>query len=326
MSEATVTSAALRHEKWLILARHALVRLAGGLLVLWVIATLTFFTLRQMPGDPALAILGGGNPTAETIAAVTHEYGLDKPLSVQYGIYLVHLLQGDLGASYTQHLPVARIIAQQGGATLQLIFAAMVLAWFLVLVWTLLTAGRRRWISGLGSLVETVAAALPQFWLAILLLAVFAFGWRLFPAAGSEGLRTLVLPAFALAVPLAGFIGQVTRESLEVNLEQPFVLSARMRGLGDWTVRYRHVLRHSVLPGISLSGWSIGALISGAVVVEVIFSRKGLGRQLFQAVQTQDMPLVVGITLVVAVGYVIANILVDLLYHLVDPRLRGNDQ
>ncbi len=326
MSETTVTIAALRHEKWLILARHASVRLAGGLLVLWVIATLTFFAMRQMPGDPALAILGGGTPTAETIAAVTHEYGLDKPLSVQYGIYLVHLLQGELGVSYTQRLPVIEIISQQGGATLQLVVAALIIAWFLVLLWTLPTAGRRRWLSGLGSLVETVAAALPQFWLGILLLAVFAFGWRLFPAAGSEGLRTIVLPAFALAVPLAGFIGQVTRESLEVNLEQPFVLSARMRGVGDWTIRYRHLLRHSVLSGISLSGWAIGALISGAVVVEVIFSRKGLGRQLFQAVQAQDVPLVVGITLVVAVGYVIANFLVDLLYNLVDPRLQGNGQ
>lgn len=311
-------------EKLLSLLHHAAIRLASGLLVLWAIATLTFFAMRQIPGDPALAILGGTNPTAEAIADVHREYGLDQPLAVQYGLYVLRLLRGDLGASYSQRLPVVQSIAQQAGATFRLIVAALAVTWALVLLWTLSTAGRRRGIAGLGTTVETVAAAVPSFWLALLLLAVFAFGWRLFPAAGSEGLRTLVLPAFALAVPLAGFVGQVTRESLDVTLEQPFILSARLRGSSDGSVRWRHALRHSVLPGISLSGWAIGALVSGAVVVEVIFSRKGLGRQLFQAVQTQDMPLVVGVTLVTAVAYVIVNILVDLVYHLVDPRLRGD--
>lgn len=316
----------LYREKLLNLLHHLAIRLASGLLVLWAIATLSFFAMQQMPGDPALAILSGTNPTAEAIAEVNHEYGLDKPLAVQYGIYLSHLLQGDLGISYSQRLPVVEVISQQAGATFQLILAALVVTWVLVFLWTLSTAGRRRWISGLGATVETVAAAMPAFWLAILLLAIFAFGWRLFPVAGSEGIRSLILPAFSLAVPLAGFIGQVTRQSLEITLEQPFILSARLRGLSDWSVRWRHALRHSLLPGISLSGWAIGALVSGSVVIEVIFSRKGVGRQLFQAAQSQDMPLVVGITLVIAVTYVIANILVDLVYHLVDPRLKGDDQ
>ncbi|SFC61461.1 peptide/nickel transport system permease protein [Pseudomonas citronellolis] len=320
----TLTAPDPRRERLLRLARHAAWRLLGGLLVLWAAASLTFFALRLMPGDPVLAILGGpsGNPTPETIAEATREYGLDRPLAVQYAIHLGHLLRGDLGVSYSQHLPVTRILAEQTGPTLQLTFAALALAWLMVLGWTLLSAGRRHWFGGLASLLETLAAALPQFWLAILLLAAFAFGLQLFPPAGSDGLRSLALPALALAVPLAGFIGQVTREALEITLEQPFILSARTRGLSDRAVRYRHALRHSVLPAISLSGWALGALLSGSVVVEVIFSRKGLGRQLFQAVQSQDLPLVLGITLVVAAGYVLANILVDLLYELVDPRLQ----
>ena len=132
-----------------------------------------------------------------------------------------------------------------------------------------------------------------------------------------------MLPSVALAVPLAGFIAQVTRESLELTLEQPFVLTARTRGLSETAVRFKHALRHAVLPGISLSGWAIGALISGAVVVEVIFSRKGLGRQLYQAVQAQDLPLTIGISLTVAAVYVLANILVDLLHLWVDPRQQG---
>ena len=314
-----------RHERLTRLARRAAWRLAGGVLVLWAVATLTFFALHLMPGDPVLAILGGasGNPTAETIAQATREFGLDKPLAVQYALYLGRLLQGDLGMSYSQHLPVTQVLAEQSGATLQLTFSALALAWLLVLALTVLTAGRGRWVSSLASLAETLAAALPHFWLGILLLAVFAFGLRWFPPAGSDGWRTLVLPAVALAIPLAGFIAQVTRESLELTLEQPFVLTARTRGLSDTAVRFKHALRHAVLPGISLSGWAIGALISGAVVIEVIFSRKGLGRQLYQAVQAQDLPLTIGISLAVAAVYVLANIVIDLLYLWIDPRQQG---
>ncbi|MEE4452907.1 ABC transporter permease [Novosphingobium resinovorum] len=314
------------HAEWLALLRLGGIRLAGGAFVLWAVATLTFIAMRQMPGDPALAILGGISPTPQAIAEVTREYGLDQPLFVQYGRYLSDLLQGHLGISYAQRLPVSQIIAEQSGATLQLVAASLFTTWVLVLLWTLTTTGRGRWIAGIGATVETIAAAVPPFWLAIVLLATFAFGLRLFPAAGSDGVRTLVLPALALGLPLAGFVGQVTREALVVTLEQPFILSARMRGASDWSVRWRHALRHSLLPGVSLSGWAIGALIGGTVVIEVIFSRKGLGRQLYQAVQSQDAPLVIGITLVIATSYVIANILVDLLYHIIDPRLRKDDQ
>ncbi|KMN22670.1 ABC transporter permease [Pseudomonas helleri] len=314
-----------QRERWLQVGRRAVWRVAGGLLVLWAVATLTFFALRLMPGDPVLAILGGpsGNPSPETIAEATREYGLDKPLAVQYALYLGRLVQGDLGVSYSQHLPVTRVLAEQSWATLQLTFTSLVLAWLLVLLLTVLTAGRQRWVAKVASFAETVSAAVPHFWLGLVLLAVFAFGLRWFPPAGSDGWRTLVLPSVALAVPLAGFIAQVTRESLELTLEQPFVLTARTRGLSETAVRFKHVLRHAVLPGISLSGWAIGALISGAVVVEVIFSRKGLGRQLYQAVQAQDLPLTIGISLTVAAVYVLANILVDLLHLWVDPRQQG---
>ena len=321
MSEATILTDP-RRERLRALGRRAAIRLGGGLLVLWAVATLTFFALRLMPGDPVLAILGGttGNPTPEAIEATRREYGLDKPLPVQYALYLGRLVQGDLGQSYSQHQPVTRVLAEQAGATLELTFAALVLAWLLVLLLTVVTAGRGRLIGGLASLAETFSAALPHFWLGVVLLAVFAFGLRWFPPAGSDSLASLVLPAFSLASPLAGFIAQVTRESLELTLDQPFILSARSRGLSDLAVRFRHALRHALLPGVSLSGWAIGALISGAVVCEVIFSRKGVGRQLYQAVQLQDLPLVIGITLVVAAAYVLANVLVDLLYQWIDPR------
>lgn len=322
MSTTTFAVTDPRRERLAALGRRAAIRLGGGVLVLWAVATLTFFALRLMPGDPVLAILGGpsANPTPEAIEAARMEFGLDQPLAVQYLLYLGRLLQGDLGVSYSQHLPVTRVLAEQGGATLELTIAALLLAWLLVLLLTVVTAGRGRVIGGIASLAETLSAALPHFWLGVVLLAVFAFGLRWFPPAGSDSVASLVLPAFSLAIPLAGFIAQVTRESLELTLEQPFVLTARTRGLSDLAVRFRHALRHALLPGVSLSGWAIGALISGAVVCEVIFSRKGIGRQLYQAVQAQDMPLVIGVSLVVAAGYVLANILVDLLYQWIDPR------
>jgi peptide/nickel transport system permease protein len=301
-------------------------RLLSGLLVLWVTTTVAFLALESMPADPAMAILGTGHPTPEAIREFRHEYGLDRPLIARYGIYIARLLQGDLGVSYSQHLPVRQILAAQIGPTLELTVSALILAWLLVLAWTLLMVDGHEWLSRVGSVVEIVSAGLPQFWLAILLLAVFAFDLHLFPPAGNEGWRALVLPSLALAVPLAGFIGQVTRESLEIVLEQPFILSARARGLGKWAIRYRHALRHAVIPGISLSGWAIGALISGAVVVEDIFSRQGLGRQLVLAVQVQDLPLALGVTVVVAICYVIASVLADLAYHWVDPRIRGDRQ
>lgn len=322
MTSTTLAVTDPRRERLAALGRRAGIRLAGGVLVLWAVATLTFFALRLMPGDPVLAILGGttGNPSPEAIEDARQEFGLDKPLAVQYVLYLGRLLQGDLGMSYSQHLPVTRVLAEQGGATFELTVAALVLAWLLVLLLTVVTAGRGRLIGGVASLLETVSASLPHFWLGVVLLAVFAFGLRWFPPAGSDSLASLVLPAFSLAIPLAGFIAQVTRESLELTLEQPFVLTARTRGLSDLAVRFKHALRHALLPGVALSGWAIGALISGAVVCEVIFSRKGIGRQLYQAVQLQDLPLVIGISLVVAAGYVLANILVDLLYQWIDPR------
>ena len=202
MSQLTVTH--LRRERLTLLGRRALWRLTGGVLVLWAVATLTFFALRLMPGDPVLAILGGpsANPTAETIAEATREYGLDKPLAVQYALYLGRLVQGDLGVSYSQHMPVTGVLADQSWATLQLTFTSLLLAWLLVLVLTVLTTGRRRWVASLASLAETFAAALPHFWLGILLLSVFAFGLRWFPPAGSDGWRTLVLPAVARYLPV----------------------------------------------------------------------------------------------------------------------------
>jgi peptide/nickel transport system permease protein len=233
------------------------------------------------------------------------------------------LAHGDLGNSYQQHKPVLQIIGEQVGPTLVLTVTALILAWVFALATILLTARRKRAYSTLGSGWEIFSAGLPYYWLGVILLVVFSIELQIFPVAGGTSLAGLVLPALTLAIPLAGFIGQVTRDEFEKVLDQPFVTSARARGMGDFAVRVKHVLRHAVLPAVTLSGWALGALISGAVIVETVFARPGIGNMIVTAASNRDVPLVSGVVMLVAFIYVIANILVDIAYAIVDPRLRS---
>jgi peptide/nickel transport system permease protein len=305
-------------------ARRVLVRVAGVIGVLWGAATLTFIAQLLMPGDRAQTILGGAGskPSAEQLAAVNEQYGFDDPAIVQYLHFLGGLLRGDLGTSYILKQPVADIIGHHLGPTLTLTVTSLVAAWVIAVTVTLLTAHRRPWLSSIGSGLETFLAGLPQYWLGIVLLVVFAIQLRLLPVVGDDGPVGLVLPALTLALPLAGFLGQVTRDEFSSAMEQPFAVSARARGMSDWGVRWRHALRHAVLPGLTLSGWALGSLFSTAVIVESVFVRPGLGRVLVDAVTSKDMPVVIGVTLFVAAVYVLANLLVDIGFVRVDPRLR----
>lgn len=304
--------------------RRFLVRLAGVIGVLWGAATLTFIAAQLMPGDPAQTILGGAGsrPSPEQIAAVREQYGFNDPVLVQYLNYLGGLLRGDLGTSYILKQPVTGVITEQLAPTVVLTLTALVLSWVIAVPVTLLTAHRSRWLSSIGSGLEIFLAALPQYWLGIVLLVVFAFQLRLLPVVGDSGPEGLVLPALTLALPLAGYLGQVTRDEFSSAMEQPFAVTARARGMSDWGVRWRHALRHALLPGLTLSGWALGSLFSTAVIVESVFVRPGLGRLLVDAVTSKDMPVVIGVTLFVAAVYVLANLLVDIAFVRVDPRLR----
>jgi peptide/nickel transport system permease protein len=254
---------------------------------------------------------------------VRAQYGFDKPVIVQYLDYLGGLLRGDLGTSYVRKQPVSDIIGQQLGSTLTLTVAALVASWLIAVAITLLTAHRSRALAAVGSGLETLLAALPQYWLGIVLLVVFAFTLHWLPVVSDGGPEGLVLPTLTLALPLAGFLGQVTRDEFSSAMEQPFAVSARARGMSDLGVRWRHALRHAVLPGLTLSGWALGSLFSTAVIVEAVFVRPGLGRVLVDAVTSQDMPVVVGVTLFVAAVYVVANLFVNLAFGRIDPRLRS---
>lgn len=304
--------------------RRWAVKVIGALALLWAVGTIVFLLGNLMPGDPAVAVLGGASqhPTPEAVAAVRAAYGFDDPLVVQYLHHLAGLAHFDFGESYTFKQPVVEVIGSQIGPTLVLTLSALVTAWVLSIASTLLSAGRGGWAATIGSGLEVVAAALPQFWLGLVLLVVVAAKLQWLPVI-DNGVAGLVLPTLTLAIPLAGFLGQVTRDGFEKALSEPFVVSARARGMSAAGVRWRHVLRHAALPGISLSGWALGSLISGAVIVEAIFARQGLGQGLVGAVAAQDLPLVTGITFVVALVYVVANLLTDAAFVLVDPRLRS---
>ncbi|GGM26223.1 ABC transporter permease [Promicromonospora citrea] len=304
--------------------RWLLLRAGGVVFVLWAAATVTFFALRLIPGDPAEAILGGPGSQAgpEALEQVRREYGLDRPLVVQYLAYLGRLLAGDLGQSYSLREPVASAIGEQLGATLTLAVSALVLAWALacaLAAWSV-RGGRVAWAVGSG--LELVAAAVPHFWLATVLILFFSTTLGVLPPVSVPGPLGVVLPALTLAVPLAGFLGQVMRESLLSAMESPFVTTARARGESEVRIFWRHTLRHAAIPAVGLSGWAFGSLISGAVVVEAVFARQGLGRSLLSAVQLRDVTLVTGIVLVVALAYTLMTLLTDVADRLVDPRTR----
>jgi peptide/nickel transport system permease protein len=301
-----------------------LLRIGGVVFVLWAVASVTFFAIRLIPGDPAEAVLGGpgSQASAAALAAARAEYGLDQPLFIQYLRFLGRLAVGDFGRSYSLRKPVAAVIGENLGGTLLLALVSLVVAAIIALAVASFSTRGGRWAAGLTSLLEIVAAAIPHFWLAIALILLFAttLGWL--PPVSVPGPAGLVLPVLTLALPLAGFLGQVMRESLLDALASPFVLAARARGESERGVFWRHTLRHAAIPAIGLAGWAFGALISGAVVVETIFARPGLGRSLLSAVQLRDVPVVVGVVIVVAFGYMLVTTITDLADRLVDPRLR----
>lgn len=306
-------------------ARWALSRVVGAAFVLWSVATIAFFALRLVPGDPVDALLGGpGNNATEEVRQQTRElYGLDQPVLVQYGAFLAGLLRGDLGQSYQLRQPVAQVLGDQVGNTLLLAALALVLAWALALGLALWSTRPGRIAAVVASVLEIVSAAVPHFWLGTILILVFSVNLQLLPAtSGAPGVEGLILPVVTLAVPLAGFLGQSMRESMLTAMHSPFALSARARGEAETGVSLRHALRHAALPGINLSGWAFGSLISGAVVVETVFARPGLGRTLLEAVTVRDVPVVLGVVLLIAAVYVVVTLLSDLAERLADPRLR----
>ncbi|MEU7837989.1 MULTISPECIES: ABC transporter permease [unclassified Nonomuraea] len=299
-------------------------RLLGAVTVLLGAATLTFVALQLLPGDRVSRLLGPMTSASPAVRAqISRDYGLDQPVLVQYTRYLGNLVHGDLGVSYQLQQPVITLIARQLWPTVQLALAALALALLIATISAIATAGRRPRLRALASAAELVTVSTPSFWVGILLLTFFSFHLGLFPVVGSDGLSSLVLPALTLALSLAGVLSQVLREGLETALEQPFVVTARARGLSQTAVRLRHAFRHAAVPLVTLTGWLTGTLLGGVVPAETVFGRPGLGTLVLQAVTSGDMPVVMAVVLLSALVFVVVSTVVDLLYLVIDPRLRS---
>jgi peptide/nickel transport system permease protein len=298
-------------------------RMIAGVGVLWGAATAAFFTLHGTAGDAALSTVAGqgADPTQAVLDQVRRDYGLDLPLWRQYVDYLGQLLHGDLGESYQQRLPVAQAIEAQLGQTVQLAAGAIVIALVLAVGVGVLTAKRRRWVRATTTGVELLLASTPTFVIGLVLLIVFSIGLHLFPVSGQDGLRSLVLPTFTLALPVTAILSQVLRSELEDVLEQPFILTARARGMRDVSVRFRHALRHAAIQLVTMSGYIIGGLLGGTVITESLFNRQGIGQLMLVATTNKDIPLVVGVVIFCALVYVVVNLVVDILYTVIDPRV-----
>lgn len=293
-----------------------------------IVATLAFAALQLIPGDPAEAALGGpgSQASAEALAAARAEFGLDRPILVQYFDFLWRLVRGDLGVSYSQRIPVAQVLQHAIGPTLALAGLSLAIAWVIALVSVFVASGTSRAGRTVTSALDLIAAAMPNFWLAGLLVLLFTsvLGWL--PAVSTGGFTGIILPALALAIPTAGFIAQVCRAGVDVARDSPFVESARARGETEAGVRLRHILRHGVVPGLNMTAWALGSLLGGAAVIEVIFARPGLGRTLVNAVTVRDIPVVLGVVLFAALAYVVVTLVTDLTIARVDPRTEAKLQ
>lgn len=309
------------------LAARLLRRLASSLFVLWAVVTLTFLVNHALPSDPARMIAGQQAPPA-AVAKIRTELGLDRPLYVQYGNFLGRLARFDLGRSYQQRRPVTTILAERLPRTLLLAgAAALVQAGLGVTAGALAASKRRRPFDHLAVGASLLGISAPTFLLGLLLQWVLAYRLRLLPLDGygetpGEHLASLVLPAMTLGLFGAAFYTRLVRDELIVELGQDYVRTARAKGLSEGRVLVGHALRNALLPVVTVFGLEIGTLAGGAVVTETVFRWPGLGSLSATALLDRDGPLVMGCVLVTATIIVTANLVVDLLYGVLDPRIR----
>ncbi|MDP9358520.1 MAG: ABC transporter permease [Chloroflexota bacterium] len=298
-------------------------RLVDAVPVLIGVSVLVFLMVHLLPGDPATIMLQGAPATAEDIANLRHELGLDKPIHVQYGTYMGRVLTGDFGKSIHTRRSVLKEIGSVFPATLRLALSAMVIAITLGTVLGAVAAMRQNsWIDTASMGTALFGVSMPDFWIGLLLILIFSVQLHWFPATGGGSLRHIVLPAIALGANFAAIIARLVRSSLLEVLRQDYVVTARAKGLHHRTVLLRHALRNALIPVVTIIGLQFGNLLGGAVVIETVFARQGIGRLAITAILAKDFPLIPGLVLVSAVVYVVLNILVDSSYALLDPRIK----
>ena len=310
---------------------YATKRALIAILTLLAASLVVFAMLEIVPGDPARLMLGM-NATEDAVHNLQEQMGLNQPLAIRYFSWLGGLLTGDLGKSYTYSVPVFDLIKERVAVSLPLAVISLALSTLIALPVGIFAASKRgKFSDTLAMGVAQVGVAIPNFWFALLLVYLFAVTLRLVPAGGFPGwgagfgvsLKSLILPSIALALPQAAILARVTRSALLEVLGEDYIRTARAKGLSRRQVLYRHALRNALIPVLTILGLQFAFLLAGTIIIENVFYLPGLGRLVFQAITQRDLIVVEGVVMLLIATLILVNLLVDLSYAIVDPRLRG---
>ena len=298
-------------------------RILGLIPVVVAISILVFLMIHLIPGDPVAMMLGEAGVSQEAVDNVRQQLGLNDPLWVQYRRFALNALHGDLGRSMLQNRKVEDLIAAQLPATMELTMAGLVLAVLSGLVIGVIAAVRQNtWVDSSSMVVALLGISMPSFWLSLLLIFLFSLRLGWLPATGRGGFVRLIMPSIALGFGVAALLARMVRSSMLDVLSQDYVRTARAKGLSERVVVYKHALTNALIPVVTVVGLEFGRLMSGAVVIETVFARAGIGRLTVTAILSKDYPLVQGAVLVSALVYLAANLIVDISYAWIDPRIR----
>ena len=304
------------------MTRYAARRLLITIPTILAITVLVFLMLQLVPGDPAEIFLGEHQSSPELLEQVRHDMGLDRPLHIQYLSYLWGVLRGDLGVSLYNNQPVTQQILDALPHTLELSLTAMLISTILGVALGVLSALKHNtWVDSLAMAFALVGVSMPVFWLGLMLIFFFSVRLQWFPPMGQGDLKRLVLPALALSLLSSATLARLVRSSMLEVMSEDYIRTARAKGLRERWVVIRHALRNALIPAITVLGLQFGRLLSGAVLTETIFARVGLGRMYVESILNLDITLVQGLTLILAVSIILTNILVDLSYAFLDPRI-----
>ncbi len=311
------------------MSRYILKRLLAMIPVLFLVSLIVFFLIRLIPGDPAVAMLGE-EATPQMIASLRQEFGLDQPIPVQYAIWLSHVLRGDLGNSTRAHLPVLQAIVERLPATVELTILSLLISLSIAIPVGIISATRRGSRADLiSTTLSLLGVSMPNFFLAILLIFIFSLNLRLLPPIGytpitqdlTANLRGMILPAIALSAGATAIVARLTRSGLLEVLNLDYIRTARSKGLDEKRVINRHALKNAMIPVVTIVGLQVGALLSGAVITESIFVLPGVGKLAVDAIFSRDFAVIQGVVLFFSLVFLAANLVVDVLYAFLDPRI-----
>lgn len=305
------------------MTKYLIRRLLQAIPTIFLVSIAVFLMLHLTPGDPAEVFLGDNRSTPELLENVRETMGLNRPLHVQYLSYMGNALQGDLGRSLQTNIPVADQIFSRLPWTIELAFTALILASIIGIGLGVVAALNHNTIfDTLAMTLALIGISMPVYWSSLLLILLFSVQLGVLPAIGQGGVDRLILPAFALALVSAGALARIVRSSMLEVLNQEYVTTARSKGLTESKIVSRHVIRNALIPVVTILGLILGNLLGGAVLTETIFARLGIGQLYVEAVLQKDFTLVQGTTLFIALTYVLINIVIDIVYVFIDPRIR----